>query len=561
MGIAADFVLIVIAGLCGGMLARLLRLPTLVGYVLAGVLVGPNTGGPTVGQLHEIELLAEIGVALLLFSLGLEISFGDLLPVKKIALIGGPIQVLSVTLLGAAAGHYWLQLPWTEAIWCGAMLSLSSTMVVLKTLSEQGVTSTLASRVMIGMLVLQDLAVIPMMVILPSLGATDNLVPTVLKSVAIAGAFLLAIYFVGTRLFPKVLEFVLKWGGRELFLVAVVSTGVGVGTATHSVGISFALGAFIAGIILSESEFSHQAMSDVVPLRDVFGLLFFVTVGMLFDPRYAIEHWKETLVILLVVFGMKALVFGGLARVFGYVNMAPWIIGLGLSQVGEFSFVLARAGMAGNFLTKPTYDLALTVTILTMGLAPMVASLAIPIGRKWREWTKQDQVVLTFDAVGPEVTGHIIVAGYGRTGKAIASALKEAGLPFLIVESNYAVVSDLRREGIDSFWGDVTRPEILQAAHIERAKCLALAMPDPAVIELALIEARRIAPGIPIIARAARVQHLAHLKALGVTSAIQPEFEGGVSMVRATLRALDKDTASIRPILERTRAAMYRGAV
>jgi CPA2 family monovalent cation:H+ antiporter-2 len=290
-------------------------------------------------------------------------------------------------------------------------------------------------------------------------------------------------------------------------------------------------------------------------------LLFFVTVGMLFDPRYAIEHWKETLLILLVVFGVKSLVFGGLARAFGYVNMAPWIIGLGLSQVGEFSFVLARAGLAGNFLTKPTYDLALTVTILTMGLAPMVASLALPLGRKWREWTKQDQVVMTFDAVGPEVTGHIIVAGYGRTGKAIASALQEAGMPFLIVESNYAVVSDLRREGMEAFWGDVTRPEILQAAHIERARCMALAMPDPAVIELALLEARRIAPGIPIIARAARVQHLAHLKALGVTSAIQPEFEGGVSMVRATLRALDKDTASIRPILERTRAAMYRGAV
>lgn len=561
MGIAADFVLIVIAGLAGGMLARLLRLPTLVGYVFAGVIVGPNTGGPTVAQLHEIELLAEIGVALLLFSLGLEISFGDLLPVKKIALIGGPIQVLLVTLLGTTGGHYLLGLPWSEAVWCGAMLSLSSTMVVLKTLSAQGVTSTLASRVMIGMLVLQDLAVIPMMVILPSLGATDNLLPTVLKSVGLAGAFLFSIYFVGTRLFPKLLEFVLMWGGRELFLVAVVSTGVGVGYATHAVGISFALGAFIAGIILSESEFSHQAMSDVVPLRDVFGLLFFVTVGMLFDPRYAIEHWKETLLILLVVFGVKALVFGGLARAFGYVNMAPWIIGLGLSQVGEFSFVLARAGLAGKFLTKPTYDLALTVTILTMGLAPMVASLALPLGRRWRAWTKQDQVVMTFDAVGPEVSGHIIVAGYGRTGKAIASALQEAGLPFLVVESNYAVVSDLRREGIDAFWGDVTRPEILQAAHIERARCLALAMPDPAVIELALVEARRIAPGIPIIARAARVQHLAHLRALGVTSAIQPEFEGGVSMVRATLRALDQDTASIRPILERTRAAMYRGAV
>jgi monovalent cation:H+ antiporter-2, CPA2 family len=562
MGIAADFVLIVIAGLAGGILARLMRLPTLVGYVLAGVIVGPNTGGPTVTQVHDIELLAEIGVALLLFSLGLEISFGDLAPVKRIALVGGPIQVLLIAGLGAAGGHYLLSLPWTEALWCGAMLSLSSTMVVLKTLSAQGVTSTLASRVMIGLLVVQDLAVIPMMVVLPSLGATDNLLSTVLRSVAIAAAFLCAVYFVGTRLFPKLLEFVLRWGGRELFLVAVVATGVGVGYATHAVGISFALGAFIAGIILSESEFSHQALSDVVPLRDVFGLLFFVTVGMLFDPRYAIEHWKETLLILFVVFVVKAIVFGTLARAFGYVNMAPWIVGLGLSQVGEFSFVLARAGLAGNHLSKQTYDLALTVTILTMGLAPLVAGLALPLGRRWRSWSKQDQTVLSFDSAGPEacreIEGHIVVAGYGRTGKAIVSALREAALPFLVVESSYPVVADLRREGVDCFWGDVTRPEILEAAHIARAKCLALTMPDLPVIELALIEARRIAPSLPVVARASRVQHLAHLKSLGVTSAIQPEFEGGVSMVRATLRALDKDTAAIRPILERTRAALYR---
>lgn len=560
MGIAADFVLIIVAGLAGGLLARALRLPTLLGYVLAGVIVGPNTAGPTVNQIRDIELLAEIGVALLLFSLGLEISFADLAPVKRIALLGGPLQVLLVSLFGALAARSGLGLTWPESIWCGAMLSLSSTMVVLKTLSAQGVTNTLASRVMIGLLVVQDLAVIPMLVVLPQLNTTGGLAVNLLRSLAISGAFLCAVYFIGARLFPVLLRFILSWGGRELFLVAVVATGIGIGYATHLAGISFALGAFVAGIILSESDFSHQALSDVVPLRDIFGLLFFVSVGMLFDPRYAWEHWREIAVILILVFAAKTLVFALLARAFGYVNLAPFIIGLGLSQVGEFSFVLARSGLALNFLSQSTYNLVLTVTILTMGFAPLVASWAQPIGLRWRAWRKRDHAVYPFDNQAAPPDGHIIVAGYGCTGRAVASALAEAGLAFLIVESNYAIVSDLRREGIPSVWGDITRPEILHAARFQASRCLVLAMPGAATVELALTEARAISKQIPIVARAARAHDLPRLRALGVTSAIQSEFEGGVSMVRATLRALDQDTASIQPILERTRAQYYREA-
>jgi K+:H+ antiporter len=390
MGIASDFVLIVVAGLVGGLLARLLRLPLLVGYVAAGVVIGPHTAGPTVVQIRDIELLAEIGVALLLFSLGLEISFRDLKPVRRIALIGGPIQIILTAGGGALAGIKFLGLPVTDSLWLGAMISLSSTMVVLKTMAESGTTSTLASRVMIGLLVVQDLAVIPMLIVLPQLSNFSGALPRLAGAAGIAAVVLAAMVVIGRWLLPMLLASVVALGSRELFLVAVVASGVGVGYAAHAAGLSFALGAFVAGIVLSESEFSHQALSEVIPLRDIFGLLFFVTVGMLFDPRFVREHAGQVLLVTLLIIVGKALILGLLARSFGYAHTAPWIIGLGLSQIGEFSFVLARSGFSAGILSQTAYSLALTCTILTMAVSPLVASAALPLGRRWERRHKPE---------------------------------------------------------------------------------------------------------------------------------------------------------------------------
>ncbi len=389
LGIAADFILVLVAGLIGGILARLLRLPMLVGYVIGGIFVGPHTAGPTVVQVHDIELLAEIGVALLLFSLGLEVSFRDLKPVRTVALIGGPIQIVLVVTLGALAVLYGLRLSISESLWFGAMISVSSTMVVVKILAEEGRTSTLASRVMIGLLIVQDLAVIPMLIILPQLGNPDDILLRVARSFAIVALMLVSVFFVGTRLLPLALKFALALGARELFLVATVTIAVGVGYAAHAAGLSFALGAFIAGIVISETEFSHQALTDVVPIRDLFGLLFFVTVGMLFDPAFVLGHPFQILITVAAIFIGKAIIIGGSTRLFGYTKLAPWIVGLGLSQIGEFSFVLARTGLNGGFLSKETYELALTSTILTMALAPLVCRAALPLGRMWQVSNQQ----------------------------------------------------------------------------------------------------------------------------------------------------------------------------
>ncbi len=560
MGIAADFVLIVVAGLAGGLLARALRVPLLVGYVAAGVLVGPYTAGPTVVQIHDIEQLADIGVALLLFSLGLEMSFRDLQPVRRIALIGGPLQIILTTALTAVAGVKAIGMPVTEAIWFGAMISLSSTVVVLKTLSAAGVTSTLASRVMIGLLVVQDLAVVPMLVILPQIGNLDRLPMQLARSIGIAAVFLAAVVILGTRLLPPLLRRVLAWGSRELFLVSVVAVGVGVGYATQSVGLSFALGAFVAGLILSESEFSHQALSDVVPVRDVFGLLFFVTVGMLLDPRYAIAHSVQVAIIVILIFLGKSLILGGLARAFGYVNMAPWIIGLGLSQVGEFSFVLARSGVGSGLLSKPTYDLALTCTIVTMALSPLVASTALPLGRACRAWSKPATAPPQLDLPKEDLHGHIVVAGYGRSGRAVARVLRAAEIPLVVVELNHAVFSDLNAHGLQGVWGDITSEEILRAAHIESARILVLTVPDLGTVHLSVDRARRLNPKVVLIARAARSHQVVELGKLGVDAVVQAEFEGGVEMVRQALVRYQYDDAATLRLVSDVRNEFYSGA-
>ncbi len=557
MGIASDFVLIIVAGLLGGLLARALRLPLLVGYVTAGVLVGPYTAGPTVVQIHDIELLAEIGVALLLFSLGLEISPRDLVPVRGIALIAGPVQIVVTCAAGAAAGSLLLGIPTREAIWLGAMISLSSTMIVLKTLSSGGLSSTLASRVMIGLLVVQDLAVIPMLIILPQLGDLDNVLPKLARATGIAVLFLSTLVILGTRLLPRLLKWILAWGSRELFLVSVVAIGVGVGFATFAAGLSFALGAFVAGMVLSGSEFSHQALSDVVPLRDIFGLIFFVTVGMLFDPGFVAAHLKEIASFVLLIFLGKSLITGGLTRAFGYGNMAPWIVGAGLSQIGEFSFVLARNGLGAGLLSKPTYDFALTCTVLTMALSPLVSGTALPLGRAWQRWRKPTGSVKTVELPHDEPRGHVVIAGYGRTGRAVARALQAAEIPIVVAEWDHSAFNDANAKGFHSIWGDVAQDEILHAAHVENARVVVLTVADQGTIRLSAQRARAMNPSLVLIARAVRQRDVAELRALGVNATVQPEFEGGIEMVRLALVSIGFDEAKTSGLIAGVRSDLY----
>ena len=478
VGIAADIVLIVVAGLLGGLLAQRLGQPLLVGYILAGVMVGPHTAGPTVVEIHDIELLAEIGVALLLFALGLEVSFRDLRPVRRVALIGGPIQILLTAAFGYGLGRTVLGWGHEPALWLGAMFSLSSTMVVIKILTAQGATRRLSSRVMIGILVVQDLAVAPLLILLPKLGDLQNALPALAQAVFQGALFLGAMVFLGTRLIPVLLRKVAGLNSRELFLVTIVALGVGVGYGTYLFGLSFALGAFVAGMVLSESEFSHQALSNIVPLRDIFGLLFFASAGMLLDLALLGTHFTQVAVTMGLVLFFKASLIGLVVRAFGYSEMVPWAVGLGLSQVGEFAFVLARAGQKGGNLTEEEYALALTVTLATMVLSPGLARLAEPLHGVWRRYRPVERPASVAHIPSEGLEGHVVVAGLGRSGRAAVEVMRQVGLPFVVIELNHERAETARRQGLPVVWGDSSGEKVLEAAGVQKARLLLVAAAD-----------------------------------------------------------------------------------
>jgi CPA2 family monovalent cation:H+ antiporter-2 len=312
--------------------------------------------------------------------------------------------------------------------------------------------------------------------------------------------------------------------------------------------------------VLSESDLSHQALSDVVPLRDVFALLFFVSVGMLLDPAYVMSHAGLVAGLVATITIGKALICGGVARAFGYIYQAPFLVGLGLAQVGEFSFVLARSGLSGGFLSKDTYDLALTTTVLSMAASPLVFRLAAPIGRRFGHVGPVGTGPAGADgarAVMGHETSHVVVAGYGRTGRAVASALQAAGVAAVVLDVNNQAVAAAESAGHRGVWGDTSSEEVLHAAGVGQARVLVVAVPDWNAARVCIERARRLNPELFIVARATAARHLEALAALGVNAAVQPEFEGGVEMTRQALRRLERSELEIEQLTEAARRALY----
>ena len=369
MGITADLIFIVIAALIGGLIAHLCRQPLIFGYMLAGVVVGPNTGGITIQNIGEIERLAEIGVALLLFALGLEFSFKELKQVSKIAFLAAPLQIILCGsmgyLIGTKAGF-----PHSDAIWLGAAISLSSTMVVLKTLTARGAQDSNAGRIMMAILIAQDLALLPIMLLLPQMTAENFAFLPILTAMGHSALFLLFMYLGGVYVFPKIFNLIAKLNSRELFFLCTLAFALGAGFLAHEMGLSFALGAFIAGMLLSETDFNHKALHDIATLRDLFALIFFASVGMLFDPMFFMSHIWEILFLTLAIVVSKAVMTAGTVRLFGYSSAFSWTIGLGLSQVGEFAFVIAKDGSSSGILSHDTMALVIAVTVVSMVMTP-----------------------------------------------------------------------------------------------------------------------------------------------------------------------------------------------
>ncbi|MEW6291022.1 MAG: cation:proton antiporter [Thermodesulfobacteriota bacterium] len=555
MGVAADIIIIVLAALVGALIAQKMKQPLILGYIFAGILVGPHTGGITVGDTHEIELLAEIGVALLLFALGLEFSVNELKPVRNIALIGTPVQILLTISLGFFLGKY---LGWSSAssLWLGALISLSSTMVTMKTLMSRGLVGTLSSRVMIGMLIVQDLAVIPMMIILPQISNPEAGLPLLGIAVFKSVAFLVSMHYLGRKLLPWLLAHVAQWNSRELFILSITAIGLGVGYATYLFGLSFAFGAFVAGMVLSESDYGHQALSDIVPLRDIFGLLFFTSVGMLLDPVFLFENWAEILFLVFVVALFKGTVFSGLAMLFGYINIVPIAVGLGLFQVGEFAFVLARVGLETQAIDRNMYSLILSLSVLSMVFTPFASALASPLYKLKKRLFKYEPLQ-TENIPQDGLNGHVVIAGGGRVGQHIAQILTQLNLPFVIIELNHQRMLECKTAKFPVIYGDMSQATVIDASHLHAARLLLITTPSVITAQSIIKQAHRLKPKLHIIARADGAKQAQSLYTSGVYMAILPEMEAGLEIARQALLHLEIPVAVIQQYSDAVRQKLY----
>ena len=555
MGIAADIITIVVVALIGALIAQKFKQPLILGYIAAGIIVGPHTAGITITDTHEIDLLAEIGIALLLFAIGLEFSLKELKSVRNIALFGTSIQIFLTIAFGYAIGQF-LGLDFVVSLWFGALISMSSTMVTLKTLMSHGWMGTLSSRVMIGMLLVQDLAVVPMMIILPQLTNPAAGLPIVGIAIAKSLIFLLLMFYIGTKLLPWLLSYIAHWNSRELFVLTIMALGLGIGYATYVFGLSFALGAFVSGLVLSESDYGHQALSDIIPLRDIFGLLFFTSVGMLLDLKFLFAHIDKILLLLLIISVGKGIIFATIARLFTYKNIVPLAVGLGLFQIGEFSFVLARVGLETNSIDNNLFSLLLATSVMSMMATPFVSSLSTPIYKIKKKYYKHEPLEAVNLPKGG-LSDHVIIAGGGRVGQYIAHVLKELEVPLVIVEINHQQMIECKKANLPVVFGDISQPVVLNAAKIKGAKLLLVTPPSIVVTHAIVKQVELLNQGLPIVARAEGLEQAKTLYREGVRMVVLPQMEAGLEIARQALLDLQIPATIIQQYTDSVRKQHY----
>jgi CPA2 family monovalent cation:H+ antiporter-2 len=513
--VAMAFALAIVFGLA----AARLKLPPLVGYLIAGVLIGPHTPG-FVADMALAAQLAEIGVMLLMFGVGLHLSLDDLLAVRKIALPGAVAQIGAATVMGAAVAHFW---GWNlgAGLVFGLALSVASTVVLLKALEARGLVESMNGRIAVGWLVVEDLVMVLALVLLPPLAGLlkgdagspggGELALTLGKTLGMVALFIVLMLVVGKRVFPWILWQVARTGSRELFTLCVIAAALGIAFGAAALfGVSFALGAFFAGMVLRESELSHRAAEESLPLRDAFAVLFFVSVGMLFDPRMLVEEPLRVLIVVAIIVIGKSLAAFAIVLIFRYPLNTAFTVSASLAQIGEFSFILAGLGVALKLLPVEGQNLILAGAVISIALNPLVFSLIEPLQRWVRERSSLARAMEQRDdplAQLPTSTdqnllsGHVLVVGYGRVGRRIGAALREKGIAVVVAEQNRETVEALRGDGIPAVSGDAADPAVLIQAHVARARMLVIAAPDAARARKMIETARMLNPGIEIVAR------------------------------------------------------------
>ena len=556
------------AALLGGAIAVRLRQPPIVGYLLAGVAIGPFTPG-FVGDVEHIAVLADVGVVLLLFALGVQFSIHELREVQRVALPGGGLQVAAILAAGTGAGLL-LGLDPAAAFVVGACLSVSSTLVLLKNLLDRGEVDSLHGRTAIGWSIVQDIATIVFIVALPALAGGEVVGPLVVALVK-AALFLALAYVVGTRLFPWLFGAIARLGSPELFLLAVVATALLTAFVSSAVfGLSLALGAFVAGILVSESDLSHQAVAEVIPFRDLFAVLFFVSVGMLVDPGALLADLPSVLLLVLLAVVAKAAVTAVLGHARGLPVRSALLLGAGLGQVGEFSFLIVEDAFELGIVDERTVNLVLGTTILAILVSPLVVRVAAGL----TEWFERRQ---STDDPGPEpprpgspptLRGEaelddpderpgIVVLGAGRVGRVVAHAARARGFRCVVVDRDPRRLEEIARTGAATLYGDAANPAILARAGLDRARVLIIAIADPLTARLAAERARRINPALTIAGRARGRQEANALRAAGARRVADPEAEAAFELARHALQRMGVSGPELTAIVSGLRRDSY----
>ena len=535
-----------------GFIAARLKLPALVGYLLAGIAIGPATPG-FVADAQIASQLAEVGVMLLMFGVGLHFSVDDLMAVRKIALPGAVVQMAVATALGAGVATFW---GWSlgSALVFGISLSVASTVVLLKALESRGLVDSGDGRIAVGWLVVEDLAMVLVLVLLPALApslggkATEgarSMGMTIFITLAQVGGFIAFMLIVGRRLFPWLLWQVTKTGSRELFTLCVIAAAVSIAYGSSAIfGVSFALGAFFAGMVLRESQFSARAAEDTLPLQDAFAVLFFVSVGMLFDPAVILEEPLHVLATVAIVLVGKTLAAFAVVLLLRYPVRTAAIVAASLAQVGEFSFILAGLGMALGLLPKEGNDLILAAALISIALNPVMFSLVGPTERWLHRHTKfaskldasaNPLAELPMTTEAKYLAGHIVLVGWGRVGKQIGSDLAAEGVPYVVVESNREFVESHRQGGGAAVWGDATDPLVLVQAHIREARALVIATPETVQVRTMVETARTLNPSVQVIVRSHNAEEADLLERDGAGKVFVGEHELARAMVSFAL--------------------------
>ncbi|WP_217612264.1 YbaL family putative K(+) efflux transporter [Deinococcus sp. GbtcB9] len=540
----------------GGLLATRLRLPPLIGYLLAGIVVGPFTPG-FVADANIAAQLSEIGVILLMFGVGLHFSFGDLLAVRRIAVPGALVQIAVATLLGLGVTQLW---GWSlgQGLVFGLALSVASTVLLLRALEERGTLDTEKGKIAVGWLVVEDLVMVLTLVLLPALapllkgttGAsldTGSLLSSLLLTVGKVAVFVALMMIAGRRFIPWMLARVARLGSRELFTLAVLGTALGIAYGAGVLfDVSFALGAFFAGVVVSESKFSHQAAEDALPFQDAFAVLFFVSVGMLFNPAILLTAPLLVLATALIIIVGKTLAAFLIVRLLRYPVGTALTVAFSLAQIGEFSFILAALGRDLNLLSEQGQNLILAGAIVSITLNPFLFRLITPLKDRLERRSPAAPGASTTVPEGAAIglDGHAVIVGYGRVGRLVGQALQARQLPFVIVEQDDALVEDLRAQGLSVIYGDAARTQVLRQAGLPQAGVVIVATPDALQAQLVTEHVRRVNPQVHVIARTHDEHTQQALEQLGADEVLFGEQELGQAIGVQAVMAL-----GTRPVL------------